>query len=896
MASPLVQWTLGYLLGVLLADALRPSPLVLCCLSIFAWLLLVASAVRRELSPRGLFLVAVLLGGWVQAGSLRPTPYPAALAAELAGSGGEVWLLQGMVRETLGSSAEGIAVALDVTGLGRLETAMGRPPTEDSSHWWQAEPALPVELFVEGRPAYELLPGDALRVAAVLRLPPRSGGATAGLPLAHSAGLRAYAHPDGLLPLQPAPAPLFVGLWRLGPRRSLLRWAAKARSALRQAHDAAWLALPRRLRSSGASEAATAPLQLAMSLGDRGPLRWVDMRRSASRLPPVEALLRDAGVYHILSVSGLHLSAVGLTFYALSRWAARRLWGALPPIARLAPGGGGRWAALLTLPVVVAYALLTGAESPTVRAAIALGAALLAIGVGRRARLSTGLALAALWTALPFGSLAEPLGLFSPSLLLSFAATLGIAYLRPIASLGASLSPGGLRPGGLAGRALRWLLRLADASLAAVLATAPLLAYYFAEFQGAAPLGNLLVTPLAEFVLLPAGLLSSLLALIWPPLALPLIVCSALVGRLLLWLAGLVAGLGLGCAVAAPSRWLILLWGLGLCLWSFRPRWGVAVVTTALVLYLLLWRWPPGTLRVSFVDVGQGDAAVAELPGGGVVVIDTGWSVAAGRGSRAMSRSGECEQSGPTLSRTLLGQFLARRGHRRIDLLIITHRHPDHMSGAASLLCQFAVDTLWLNRWPPSTPSGLGHDELSQAEASLRALAWARGTQVAVPHSLRLSGVALDVLSPCPEPAPCRATARLDWEENDNSLVVALRYAGRTILLTGDIEAAAEQALLASGAILRADVLKLPHHGSRTSSSQALLTAVAPGLAIASLGRQNRFGFPHPQVLDRLREGGIPLLRTDRDGTIQIEIAGDGQLQRSLGLEPATFLRYLGLR
>jgi len=893
MASPLVQWTLGYLLGVFLADALRPSLLVLRWLSILGWLLLVGLAVRREPSPRGLFLVAVFLGGWAQVGSLRPMPYPVALAAELAGPGGEVWLLQGVVRETLGAPAEGIAVGLDVTGLGRLETAMGRPSTEEASHWWQAEPALSVELFVEGRPTFELLPGDALRVAAVLRLPPGGGGAKEGLPLARGAGLRAFASPDGLLPLQPAPVPLFTGLCRLGPRLLLLRWAAKARVVLRQAHDAAWRALPHRLRSSTSSEAATAPLQLAMSLGDRGPLRRGDLGRAASGLPPVEALLRDAGVYHILSVSGLHLSVVGLTFYALSRWAARWLWAALPTIARLAPAGGGRWAALLTLPVVVAYALLTGAEPPTVRAAIALGAALLAIGMGRRARLSTGLALAVCWTALPLGSLADPQGLFSPSLLLSFAATLGIAYLRPLASLWGVAGPGGLR---LGGRALRWLLRLGEASLAALLATAPLLAYYFAEFQGAAPLGNLLVTPLAEFALLPAGLLSSLLALIWPPLALPLVVCSALVGRLLLWLAGLLAGLGLGCTVAAPSRWLILLWVCGLCLWGFRPRSGVAVVTTALLLYLLLWQWPPGTLRVSFVDIGQGDAAVAELPGGGVVVIDTGWSAALGRGPRATSRSGDSEASAPNLSRTLLGQFLARRGHRRIDLLIITHRHPDHMGGAASLLRQFAVDVLWLNRWPPSVPSDPGRDELSQAEASLRALAWARGTQVAVPHSLRLSGVALDVLSPCPGPSPCRATARADWEENDNSLVVALRYAGRTILMTGDIEAAAERELLASGALLRADVLKLPHHGSRTSSSQALLTAVAPGLAIASLGRQNRFGFPHPQVLDRLREGGIPLLRTDRDGTIQVEIAGDGQLQRSLGLEPSTLLRYLGRR
>lgn len=943
MASPLLRWTLGYLVGILLADALRPSLLVVPWLGLGGLLLFLIAVAGRGRPEAALPLIAGVLGLWAGAQSQAPRAlgHPEALAA----AANEPWVLHGVVREDVRQTATATLIPLSVAALGRLAIASGT--TTDQAglpRFWRSQPPLYVDLFVDGTLHESPLPGDTLRVAAHLRdiagqrqeSPWEVPGA------AHGTKLRAYAQADALLRLSTPPSPVQTGdPSGLALRSAPLRLAARARRALTRAHEAAWGRLPGSLQSVEPSSPTLSALQLAMSLGDRGPLQRRDAERGAAGKIPIAAVLRAAGVYHILSVSGLHLSVVGLTCFALCRWMCRWVcpwifgfwvwpwsWrrtsqrGRSPATA--APTVGQRWAALITLPVILFYALLTGAEPPTVRAAITLFAALLAIACGRRARLSTGLALAALWSSLPLGPDSGPQSLFSPSLVLSFAATLGIAYLRPLASLlpdslrDAAPAPAGARPGAgrrlwdLGRRALALLLRLCDASLAASLATAPLLAYYFAEFQGGALFGNLLVTPLAEFVLLPCGLLAALVALIHPSLALPLIVLSSLSGRLALALATQVADLGLGCQVAAPGRGVLVLWYLGLCLSPWRRRLGLLLSGAALLIYLLSWLpawmrpWPlpwlrPGNeLRLSFVDAGQGDAAVAELPGGGIVVIDAGWPPhperAQGDPRRPSVATPGVSLSAGGTSQTPVGQFLRRRGHQRIDLLIISHRHPDHMGGASSLLSQFTVDVLWLNRQPEPQGADARLAPMSAAEADLIRLARARGTLVAVPHSLRLSGIAIDVLSPCPVATPCRATARSDWEENDNSLVVALRYAGRTILMTGDIESAAEQTLLAAGRDLRADVLKLPHHGSRTSSGAAFLRAVAPLHAIASLGRQNRFGFPHPQVVQRLADQHILLWRTDRDGTLQVEIGPDGRLQVSPQRPAPTLLNFLGSR
>lgn len=911
MHRALVPWTLGYLVGVLLGTSLGCSAPLGRTLSLFSLAALLLVRLRRGPWPVLLPLVALTTGVWAQAPRRSATPPPTASTAissqtrpPVQGQPTDLWLLEGTILSDVRSLGPGMQFLL------REESRepLGRwPGSIDSATQATAHPTTQARWLVRilGEPIEPLWPSDRIRIAAPWRAlaaveQPSDRPRESVFPGAEAATLRVF--PDAVLRLSGQDAGLVaavrqtlsIGQSQPSPtiRLWLFRRMAKARVALLRASLRAWSCLPAWVR--GAESPSAAAFVQALTLGERGALRHIDNERQASGLPAWEAQIKDAGVLHILSVSGLHMSAVGLVFFALMDALLRRLQGLLAHQRWTATWIARRWAAAATLPVVVAYTLISGAEPPAVRAAGALVLFLLGQVFRRQARLPESLAVALLWTGLPLGVEGSPSNLFSPSLILSFAATLGIAYLRPLSvwlptswqrpQVSRPHQPRGFWPAltGLSSVAIRVVIRLLDASLSALLATMPLLAHYFGECQGAALIGNFLLTPLAELVTLPCGLFSALLALTWTPLALPFAALAAASARLVLALSTKIAGLGLTVPTHAPGPWLMAIWFLGLLILCRRRSWGLAILTAALLGHLASVWFAPRDLKLTFLDVGQGDAAVAELPDGGVLVIDAGRPGLRRPGSPASDApsTGLLADSG----QATVGPFLRRRGHRRIDLLVVSHRHPDHMGGVASLLSQFDVDVLWLTQQPAQGRLDREAERLDAAEASIRRLAQQRGTLVAVPHSRLLFGARLDVLSPCPDRGRCRAQARSSWAENDNSLVLALRYAGRTVLLTGDIEQAAEAAIVEQQPpqMLKADVLKLPHHGSRTSSTEPLLRAVQPTLAVASLGRQNRFGFPHPEVVQRLSDAGIPLVRTDESGAVCIQIRRSGALQSPL--------------
>ncbi|MBL9009396.1 MAG: DNA internalization-related competence protein ComEC/Rec2 [Myxococcales bacterium] len=916
MRSALLQWTLGYLAGVLLGNALGCRSSVGKSLAILSIVGLLVAVRRRWIWPLGLPIVAGALGLWAQAlpfysplPSSQDSPSQPLIDATSSRGLDDRWLLEGVVCGDVRSTASGIQLSLVPQALHPL--GWPSPATESMpGQLLRRMGHAPWQVRVLGSPHESIWPGDRLRLAVPLHalqqgLADQAATRRAGpvephlhtIHLVRDAVLRLVDQVDQDVSalggaLESVPTRTGMHSAALCPQPIwLLRRMAQARQALLFSQAVAWAQLPPWLR--GLDAPAEAAFVQAITLGERSALRRVDIERSAQGKPAIEAQIKEAGVYHILSVSGLHMSSVGLVFFGLASWFLRCLQGLLAQTRWAATWIAQRWAALATLPVLLAYTLISGSEPPTVRAAIALGLYLLGQLFSRRARLREGLALAVLWAGLPLGPEGTPHKLFSPSLILSFAATLGIAYLRPLTTWLRRENEPRCVPRALLccdapSRISRFLFtigrlvaRLLDASLAALLTTLPLLAYYFAEIQGASLLGNFTLTPVAELVTLPCGLLAALSAVIWPPLSLPFAALAAISARFSLWLAHTLAGLGLSLRTAAPCLLLVALWFVGLICLHRRPAWGRLLLAASLLAHLLVAWWAPRSLRLTFLDVGQGDAAVAELPGGAVVVIDTGRPGL--RHSAALLPTGHeplVPWGSADSAQAILGPFLRRRGHHRIDLLIISHRHPDHMGGALTLLQQFDVDILWLPQ-PARLPRlDREADSLATAEEAVRRIARQRGTLVAVPHPQTLSGVQIDVLSPCPNPAHCRAQARSDWHENDNSLVVALRYAGRRVLMTGDIEEAAEEALcqLQPTAALRADVLKLPHHGSRTSSSEALLQAVSPALAIASLGRFNRFGFPHPETLQRLSAQRLPVLRTDFSGSIRVEIQPSGDL------------------
>ncbi|TMQ17516.1 MAG: MBL fold metallo-hydrolase, partial [Deltaproteobacteria bacterium] len=572
---------------------------------------------------------------------------------------------------------------------------------------------------------------------------------------------------------------------------------------------------------------------------------------------------RDVGIFHVLSVSGLHLAVVaGLAFGLLRRLIAASPWG-----GRTRPA---RWAAPPALVLAVGYTMITGAQLATLRSLVVIALVLIAQFLDRPLRLIDALGVAALailvW---------RPADLLDPSFQLSFVAALTLA-------LG---SANGERRRGLRG----WVMRGLTSSAWVALTTAPLTAYHFQQVAAGGVLGNLVLTPLVELVALPLGLAGVVLGIA------PAITVAA-------WIVGLAdRGAGLlamitpvgHVAVASATVMMILVaLSLGLAARTGRPGWRDRVTAALWLALCLVWSLgrsppPPGALRVTFLDVGQGDAALVELPDGAVWLIDAG-------GNPAARDLAQAAAPGRAIDRVL-----AAYDHRRIALAILSHPHPDHYLGLAGV--ETPIDELWTAEETdggragdlsgavrPAAPSGPAGSagwtrHALPGFAAIAAQIAARGTRIVHPSlgvARREAGVELSVWAPRYQPAAgesVRCATDPVRTVNDNSLVVALTYRGRTIAFAGDVEAEGEDALIAAG-LGRADVVKVAHHGSPTSSTAGFVAATRPGLAVISCGPANAFGFPSPEVVERWRTAGAEIARTDRDGAITVTIDREGGL------------------
>jgi competence protein ComEC len=572
----------------------------------------------------------------------------------------------------------------------------------------------------------------------------------------------------------------------------------------------------------------------------------------------VEEGFAAAGATHVLSVSGLHLAAVVAVVFLGARLAV----GLVPALPLYVEPRAV--AAAVALPVLVFFTLLTGEAVATQRSAVMLALGMGGILIGRPVSPAPAIAAAAL--LLLAGA---PLRLFDPSLQLSLASVAGIALLAR------RLGPGTRLVDGVRRRALGWLWRFGAATAAATAFTAPLVAHDFGELAPASPLGNLALVPLVELGVVPLGLFGAALAALGLP-----------AGDLALTAAGAAARLALAAAAffrahapLVPCRMPnaletgALMGAAALALWApraaGRPR--RSALLGALGLAALgvgsLWgrdfaRRHATSTRVTFLDVGQGDAAVIEAAGGAVAVVDGGGAF----------------DDGFDPGERIVEPFLRARGITRLDLVALSHPHPDHLNGLRRILRRFPVGRLWTS----------GDDGHNPEYVGLVALARARGVPTPVPAPAPLGAARLEPLGPFLGEAigpPPGLTV------NDASLVLRLDFGGRAVLFPGDLEADGEGELVGRrdvGQRVAADVLKVPHHGSRTSSSDELLAAVRPRLAVMSLGWRNRFHFPAAEVLARYTASGARVLRTDRDGAVTVTIDAKGALEATCerGCEP----------
>lgn len=580
---------------------------------------------------------------------------------------------------------------------------------------------------------------------------------------------------------------------------------------------------------------------LAMVLGQRSDLT-----------PAIQQSFRLSGTTHLLVVSGLNVSCIAVALLWLWRLILRPIRSWLP--RAWVPG----WrptpiAALLSLPPVLLYCGLVGWEIPATRAALMVGSALLALLVQRHRDPLHALVLAAALTLL-----IDPAAASDLAFQLSFSAVASIFLVAQHHT-----SPGEPRT-----TVRRWAQRCTTYLLvnsAAYAGTLPILVGAFHTVPTFAILANLPLVPLAG-LLTQAGVAALGLLVLCPFLA---TYVFAGLNPLLTWIvtiADTVARLpGSQVHLAAPSSSMVLgyygLMGSVFLGTRWRWRWRCAGASALLILVGATWQYlatRPRHLQVTFLDVGSGDAIVVQSPGHHPVIIDGGGTY-----------DGRFD-----VGTQIVAPFLWQQYIRRFDLMVLTHMHPDHARGLGSLLRLFPTQHLLTNGSPMF--ADYLHDLLTTAQD--------RGTQHYTaqqgPRAWQWERLHLTLLSP-PETPPAGSSPWAPRNENDRSLVLRLTYGDVRFLLTGDIEQATERWLLAQGVDLRADILKIPHHGSKTSTSPAFVQQVQPRVGIISTGAGNPYGHPHPQVLDVLTQHGVAIWRTDTHGAITVSSNGHGYQVRA---------------
>lgn len=580
---------------------------------------------------------------------------------------------------------------------------------------------------------------------------------------------------------------------------------------------------------------------LGIIIGERGYLQQ-----------DLQEWFMTTGTVHLLSISGSHLGLVALVVFGLVRQSTKYL--PMTPLLQMTRViTPSRLAIVVTWPVVALYAWLAGAELATMRSLVMITLGLVALWWGYEHRLYHAVAAAALLIVVH-----NPHAIFDISFQLSFLSVLAIVHtMRGQQTPALRDAHDSQQKPSMVGRALSYGREALLTSTVVTVGTLPLVALYFNQIPWMGIMTNLLAVPFTGGLLVPLGLLSAAWTVLsgGHHLIMSAILESSLaaMAKALRWCAELPGG---SWHVAAPSLPTIVLFYAGLVgAWaSGIPRF--ARIASGVVVMVLIGWWGVSPRlgvdgdhwRVTFLDVGQGDSAVLELPDGQTVLIDGG-----ARYERV------------DMGRAVVAPFLWNRGINHLDHVVATHQQLDHVGGLIWILGHMPVKHYW--------EDGTERTERFVADltATLESQGIARSIAVRGRDLLGKGPCTLRVLNPYPEGATHEeiGTRKNGTALNNRSIVLRLDCANHSLLFAADIEKEGIVRLGEEG-WKPVTVVKVPHHGARSSLDHDWVRRIRPRYAVISAGRANTYGHPVPDVLQAYAEVQASILRTDRDGAIWI--------------------------
>ncbi len=598
---------------------------------------------------------------------------------------------------------------------------------------------------------------------------------------------------------------------------------------------------------------------------------------------------RSTGTFHALIISGAHIAVLAAFLLLLLR-------------VCFVPRGPAN---LVTVLAIWVYALVTGWQPPAVRSAAGFTLFMIARFFYREGRVMNLLA------AIAIGFLVlDPEQMFDASFQLSFGAVAFIAaFAAPLTEQTSGPLATGIRGIGdrerdphleplaaqfrvemrLLAETLRLWTRLPEKlCVAAVAVPARVLVFFYKLTLTSALIQIGLALPMAIYFhrvsisgFSANAVIVPLLGLAMPVGFLAVFTGWSVPARIAGWLLALSQSAAAWHArwepnwrIPGPPAWLAI--GISAALiavalaarWRGRPWYRIpraaSVALLGALLGLMIWHPFPaavthGALEMTAIDVGQGDSIFLALPAGKLMLLDGGGIASFGKRVKTTLDIGE----------DVVSPYLWSRSIRSLDVVALSHAHEDHIGGLAAVLENFHVKELWTGATPSSPPWD-----------ALRRKAGALGVRI-VPliqgRRFDYGGAHFEVLAPLPDYVPA------SMPRNNDSLVLRLTYRQRSLMLSGDMERQIESKLLAENLVPHSDILKVAHHGSKTSTTAPFLDAVHPAFAIISAGFENLYGHPNAEVVERLKQSNIEILRTDQVGAIMVRTDG-----RRVEIETAT--------